>query len=132
MPITDKEKKIIKFMELMQIRDLPKMMFQHMFEAAKQMSPEEATIPENFAEDFCDIIPFGDIFDLFIPVYSKYYPDEYLDDIIELMENPAYQKLQEVLPLMQTEINVITQRWIENHREEIEPKIAEVFEKYKM
>jgi hypothetical protein len=74
--------------------------------------------PEDKKTDYMIALNSDDIFDLLVPIYSKYYTNEELKALIKFYESPAGQKYMEVTPLVAKDTLSVT---LDYFKEKLEP-----------
>jgi hypothetical protein len=67
-------------------------------------------VAENKREKFTEHLKVSEIIERLVPVYSKYYSDEELIDIIQFYETPTGKKFMETIPeIMKDAVQVAAQ-----------------------
>ncbi len=123
--VTEKEKKVLRFVQSSGITDSIEQIFRNVFITMLDDSNEQTI--DDFLNKLNEKLEFDKLVELFVPTYAKYLPDEHIDRLIAMIESPEYQEFLKNLTLILKETTEISSVWINNRSEAIE-KLAEEFD----
>ena len=105
---TEKEKDILKLLEITNTKDLCIQIFDMIIPQFSQLAPG---VPQNFWDLFRQKIDVDDFINLYIPVYDKHFSHEDIRELIQFYESPIGKRFVEKTPSITQDSMAIGQEW---------------------
>lgn len=119
---TSKEAKI---KELIEVTGVSKMAVQGAQQFVNTYKENYKDIPDEFWNGFLKEVSTEEFSKLYIPIYSKYYTESDLDELIKFYKTPIGQKTISNLPLIMNESMEVGREWGQNLAKKLIDKINE-------
>jgi hypothetical protein len=97
-----------ELLKVMGSAQLAKQMMDMMIASYKQNLPD---VPNEFWDEFQKEVSINDLLEMIAPIYTKYYTDDELLQLIAFYKSPLGQKLTEKLPLITQESYSVGEEW---------------------
>lgn len=104
----DKINNIKRLLEITNMRSLSRQILNQVFVAMKGQYPQ---VPQKFWDTFMAEIKPDDMINEFIPLYSKYFSNEEIKQMIAFYQTPLGQKTLSVMPQLSSESTAIGLRY---------------------
>lgn len=104
----EKLNNIKKLLEITGMRNLTRQILNQMFVAMKSEYPE---VPQKFWDGFLAELKPDEMINEFIPIYSKYFTNEEIKQMIAFYQTPLGQKTLSVMPQLSSETTAIGLRY---------------------
>lgn len=108
---SQKEKDIIKLLRITGSGDLGVQVMNNMIGSFKQTYPD---VPTEFWDEIMKEVNPGDLVDMVVPVYDKYYTHEDILGLIEFYESDLGQRMVQLLPSIMQESMSVGREWGED------------------
>ncbi|OVE55055.1 DUF2059 domain-containing protein [Chryseobacterium mucoviscidosis] len=119
---TSKEAKI---KELIEVTGVSKMAVQGAQQFVNAYKENYKDIPDEFWNGFLKEVSSDEFSKLYIPIYSKYYTESDLDELIKFYKTPIGQKTISNMPLIMNESMEVGREWGQNLAKKLIDKINE-------
>ncbi|BEV05839.1 DUF2059 domain-containing protein [Chryseobacterium gambrini] len=119
---TSKEAKI---KELIEVTGVSKMAVQGAQQFVNTYKENYKDIPDEFWNGFLKEVSTEEFSKLYIPIYSKYYTESDLDELIKFYKTPIGQKTISNMPLIMNESMEVGREWGQNLAKKLIDKINE-------
>ncbi|HAO06569.1 MAG TPA: DUF2059 domain-containing protein [Chryseobacterium sp.] len=119
---TSKEAKI---KELIEVTGVSKMAVQGAQQFVNTYKENYKDIPDEFWNGFLKEVSAEEFSKLYIPIYSKYYTESDLDELIKFYKTPIGQKTISNMPLIMNESMEVGREWGQNLAKKLIDKINE-------
>lgn len=119
---TSKEAKI---KELIEVTGVSKMAVQGAQQFVNTYKENYKDIPDEFWNGFLKEVSSEEFSKLYIPIYSKYYTESDLDELIKFYKTPIGQKTISNMPLIMNESMEVGREWGQNLAKKLIDKINE-------
>lgn len=119
---TSKEAKI---KELIEVTGVSKMAVQGAQQFVNTYKENYKDIPDEFWNGFLKEVSTEEFSKLYIPIYSKYYTESDLDELIKFYKTPIGQKTISNIPLIMNESMEVGREWGQNLAKKLIDKINE-------
>ncbi|WP_185207034.1 DUF2059 domain-containing protein [Chryseobacterium sp. C3] len=117
---TSKEAKI---KELIEVTGVSKMAVQGAQQFVNTYKENYKDIPDEFWNGFLKEVSTEEFSKLYIPIYSKYYTESDLDELIKFYKTPIGQKTISNMPLIMNESMEVGREWGQNLAKKLIDKI---------
>ncbi|HCR75474.1 MAG TPA: hypothetical protein DIW37_03505 [Chryseobacterium sp.] len=117
---TSKEAKI---QELIEVTGVSKMAVQGAQQFVNTYKENYKDIPDEFWNGFLKEVSTEEFSKLYIPIYSKYYTESDLDELIKFYKTPIGQKTISNMPLIMNESMEVGREWGQNLAKKLIDKI---------
>jgi len=97
-------------------------LMQNIFSSFKNQFPQ---VPGEFWEEMSKEVTGKELIELVIPIYSKYYTDEELVNLIAFYKSPLGQKVIQKLPLISQDSYYVGQDWGKKVGEKVITRLKE-------
>ena len=68
-------------------------------------------MPQEFWDDFVKSIKPGDLIDLIVPIYDKYYSEQEVDELVAFYNSPVCKKTISMMPMIMQESMEAGRTW---------------------
>lgn len=111
--------KYSKIKEMLDITGSGKLGVQVVEQMMASFKTSFTTVPDNFWKDFMKQVNADSLTEMVIPIYSKYYSTEELNELIKFYKSPIGKKVVSVTPYVMQESMSIGQKWGEKIAEKV-------------
>ena len=118
-----KERDIVVLLETMEVTEMGIQVVLEMIDSFKIMAPE---VPDRFWRDFVAEMKAGDMIDIYVPIYNKYFTHQDIKELINFYDSPIGKKMIKVEPYILQESMIEGEKW----GEKIGTKLLQNLEKY--
>ena len=111
--------------ELMDVTGAGKLGVQMLSTLIQSYKKEVPSVPEEFWDEFVRQVNPNDLMDLVVPIYSKYFTEEEINQIVKFYKTPIGKKMVEKLPLIMQDSYRVGAEWGQKIGEQVAERLKE-------
>ena len=111
--------------ELMDVTGAGKLGVQMLSTLIQTYKKEVPSVPEEFWDEFVKQVNPNDLTELVVPIYSKYFTEEEINQIVKFYKTPIGKKMVEKLPLIMQDSYRVGAEWGQKIGEQVAERLKE-------